>query len=173
MNIVQKSRLAKLLRERTSSLFATLDAARIGDLTNRLGTPEVHALFEGQDQTELRDVAPYLVAVDKSLTLEHLVEESWGRSWGIYLSCNEPVDKILAHLRQFVKVKTEDGGIMYFRFYDPRVLRVFLPTCTPEQAIEFFGPIQAFWVEGEDPSTCLLFRRGTRGVEKEAITLNS
>jgi hypothetical protein len=66
-------------------------------------------------------------------------------------------------------VKTEDGEELYFRFYDPRILRIFLPECTAEEAVEFFGPIQAFWVEAEDPNMCLVFRRSERGVVTETI----
>jgi hypothetical protein len=40
---------------------------------------------------------------------------------------------------------------MYFRFYDPRVLQAFLPTCTAEQLNGFFGPISRFFFQS-DPS---------------------
>jgi hypothetical protein len=40
---------------------------------------------------------------------------------------------------------------MYFRFYDPRVLHVFLPTCTPAQKREFLGLISGIFHEvGEE-----------------------
>jgi hypothetical protein len=53
------------------------------------------------------------------------------------------------HLRKFLIVQSEEGKEMYFRYYDPRVLRVFLPTCEPAQLKEFFGPIEAFLAENE------------------------
>ena len=37
----------------------------------------------------------------------------------------------------------------WFRFYDPLVLRVFLPTCTPRQRQDFFGEFEGFVVEDE------------------------
>jgi hypothetical protein len=37
--------------------------------------------------------------------------------------------------------------VAVFRFYDPRVLSVFLPTCLPEQITEMFGPVTHFFVE--------------------------
>ncbi len=46
---------------------------------------------------------------------------------------------------------------MYFRFYDPRVLRIFLPTCDRSQILEFFGPVKIFICEDEDPEHILLF----------------
>jgi len=60
-------------------------------------------------------------------------------------------------------VQTEDGRELYFRFYDPRVLRIFLPTCNAEEAATFFGPVRQFLVEAQDAETLLQFSllRGT------------
>ena len=35
------------------------------------------------------------------------------------------------HLKGFLRVRGESGQKMMFRYYDPRVLRVYLPTCNP------------------------------------------
>ena len=43
----------------------------------------------------------------------------------------------------------EDGKSLYFRYYDPRVFRVFLPTCDREQLGTMFGPVGRYYVEGE------------------------
>ncbi len=42
------------------------------------------------------------------------------------------------------------GRILVFRFYDPRVLRAYLPTCTAEEIAQFFGPISHFAAESAD-----------------------
>ena len=42
---------------------------------------------------------------------------------------------------------------MYFRFYDPRVFRMFLPTCDETQLRDFFGGVDFFIAEGESQST--------------------
>jgi hypothetical protein len=44
------------------------------------------------------------------------------------------------------------------RFYDPRVLRLHIPTCTPEESTDLFGPISRFVMEGEDLDNPLQFR---------------
>jgi hypothetical protein len=36
----------------------------------------------------------------------------------------------------------------YFRFYDPRVLRAVLPLCSARQAVEMFGDVRCFLMEG-------------------------
>jgi len=61
-------------------------------------------------------------------------------------STAEPV-RVYKHLRKILIVTGEDGNEMFFRYYDPRVLRVFLPTCELLQLKEFFGPIDAFIAE--------------------------
>jgi hypothetical protein len=52
---------------------------------------------------------------------------------------------------------------LIFRYYDPRVLRVYLPTCWPAEVSTFFGPVSAFITGGDDPGEILEFRneRGT------------
>jgi len=73
-------------------------------------------------------------------------------------------------------VKTEDGEQLYFRFYDPRVLRVFLPTCDERQLRDFFGPIDYFLCESEEPASGLVFslRNGELKVDiikKDEVTV--
>ena len=43
--------------------------------------------------------------------------------------------------------------------HDPRVLRVFLPTCTPDELSDFFGPIGSFLVESDQPAHAWLCSR--------------
>jgi hypothetical protein len=50
----------------------------------------------------------------------------------------------------------EQGQQAYFRYYDPRVLRRFLPSFLAEEAGGFFGPIQRFYLEGDTASDLLV-----------------
>ena len=63
------------------------------------------------------------------------------------------------HLRHFLEVQLPDGKQVYFRFYDPRVLRVFLPTCTADEINQFFGPIKQYLMEDEKPDKLLQFQQ--------------
>jgi hypothetical protein len=47
---------------------------------------------------------------------------------------------------------------MVFRYYDPRVLRAYLPTCSIGELRTVFGPIECFWMEDKSPGTALEFR---------------
>ena len=132
--------------------FVLLDAARMhGDIYQaREYNPEHICLYEGDSEKFLAAVAPWMFGFDPgSEFATWLLRNARGNSWGIFLrSTAEPV-RLYRHLRKFLIVQSEEGKEMYFRYYDPRVLRVFLPTCEPPQLKEFFGPIEAFLAENE------------------------
>jgi hypothetical protein len=67
-------------------------------------------------------------------------------------------------------VKTEEGEELYFRFYDPRVLRIFLPTCDREQLKDFFGPVDYYLCEDEDPAYGLVFSLENSALKTERIS---
>ncbi len=56
---------------------------------------------------------------------------------------------------------------LYFRFYDPRVLRVFLPVCTHEEAAQLLGPLSCFLMENDKADTLLQFRVAETGLKTE------
>lgn len=148
----------KVLREQADPLFALLDAARDPLIYAALLTcGEKHqSLYEGQKALELSFVAPYLVQLspDKPFT-ESLLTAGWGKSWGVFLTCKEPFDAVRKHLRHFLMVRMVGGKQVYFRFYDPRVLRAFLPSCSPDECTTFFGPLSAYLMEAEQPTALL------------------
>jgi hypothetical protein len=154
----------QVLQRTSEPLFALVDAAR--DTRAVLAflhscTEEHQSLYEGPKGEQLAAAAPYLVRLPvRSSQLESLIRQAWGNSWGIYLTCARSFKDVRQHLRHFLFVKTAAGEEVYFRFYDPRVLRLFLPTCNPQQATEFFGPIRSFLLEDAEPTTLLRFPTG-------------
>ncbi len=121
-------------------------------------TEEFSSLYKGESMEKLADFAPYLFMVSGQPAFSTwLVEQGWGNSWGIYVeSAAHPAD-VYHHFRKFLLVRNERGKELYFRFYDPRVLRQFLPTCDAHQLSAFFGPIQHFLLEDEDPAFALRY----------------
>ena len=157
-------------------LFAILDAARDARVLHLLGTfqgkAEYQTLYAGARGEELGAVAPYLVRFPaETILLETLVREGWGKGWGLFLTCDEPFSQLRKHLRHFLMVKAENGRRLYFRFYDPRVLRVFLPTCRANESMEFFGPISRYMVESGRPGTLLQFTDNGNGVYQKELQL--
>ncbi|MCF0060627.1 DUF4123 domain-containing protein [Dyadobacter chenwenxiniae] len=139
-----------------------LDAARMEDAMDRARelNPLHASLYrnkEGQDEI-LPSVAPFLFTYPYTADFEEFVMgEGWGNSWGLWVESNAEFEELYKHFRRFLMVQTEDGQELYFRFYDPRVLRIFLPTCDQDQLAEFFGPVSQFVMEDEDPAFCILF----------------
>jgi pSer/pThr/pTyr-binding forkhead associated (FHA) protein len=170
-----QSKLLALLRKDFQPLYAVLDAALEPDVLKVLfeSKEQYLSLYEGPQGAQLTHFAPYVVRLPKeSSLLEILVEKGWGKSWGIFLTCAEPLERLRKHFRQFLMVKMPDGKQAYFRFYDPRVLRVYLPTCTADETRQFFGPIKHYLMEDEKPDKLLQFANAGHGVDKKLIGLS-
>jgi hypothetical protein len=143
------------LREEGDGLHAVLDGSKGARVTELLheGVEPYRSLYDGAQGDALAEVAPYLVRfVAGSGLLERVVTEGWGRRWGIFLVSRRPFDEVRRHLRRFLMVEDDETGEkVYFRFYDPATLRIFVPTCTTRQAAQLFGEgeIERFLVEDE------------------------
>jgi hypothetical protein len=167
-------RLQDLLAKDFQPLYALLDASREPSVLKVIleSKEEYQSLYEGAQGAQLAHFAPYLVRVpQKSPLIETLVAQAWSKSWGVFLTCDKPLKELRTHFRHFLTVKLPDGKQVYFRYYDPRVLRLFLPTCLPEEITQFFGPVKHFLVEAEDPKLALHFTCGTKGPAKKELHL--
>lgn len=135
--------------------FVVLDGAispAVRDLLNQAGV-FYQSLYEGEQASDLASFGPYLAEIQKGGKLvPFLIKVGWGKSWGIFLNTQTGFVETRKHLRHFLMVDIEGGERVIFRFYDPRVMRVFIPSCNPEQRREFFGQIQHILVES-DPET--------------------
>ncbi|MFN0032712.1 MAG: DUF4123 domain-containing protein [Flavobacteriales bacterium] len=120
--------------------------------------PNNASLYKGRSEEALSDFAPYLFTLEpKTDFSKFYFEKGWGDAWGILVQSNSTFDDLYKHFRKFLIVKTEEGKELYFRFYDPRVLRIFLPTCDKQQLIEFFGPVKQYILEDEDAQFAIRF----------------
>ena len=148
--------------ERRPYLYCLLDAARDPTIHRTLQTfaaeEEIASLYQGAAAAELAAVAPYLVCLGtRDRIFDWLWEEGWGRSWGILIWSVATFESLREHFRTLTKVRTEEGNTLLFRFYDPRVFSIFLPTCTAAQVAAFFGPVTCFFVETEERANLELF----------------
>lgn len=165
----QKAQALAALESATAPLFAVLDAARSERILElaRESVETYRSLYEGVKAEGLAEVAPYLVELPRgSRLLARLVREGWGKRWGIYFACPRPFKEVRTHLRRFLRVESEeDRAPLYFRYYDPATLRVFLAGCTPRQKVELFGEIECFWAEERDGAVTLYRTPVGRGEE--------
>lgn len=156
----EPAKLTALLKGLPGRLYAILDAAREPSVVARMtdAKAEFASLYDGEQGKEIEEFGPWLVGLQPGHPLlEELATDGWGRSWGVYLSCDLPLGEVRRHLRKFLMAKMPDGRQVYFRFYDPRVLRTYLPTCTPDELATFFGPIRRIVAESPDPTEAMNF----------------
>lgn len=155
--------------KKLAELHVILDAAREATVIDRMkASGETFAsLYEGDEGEELSAYGPWLVrlSTDKPF-LEELVRDGWGKSWGVYLACDRPFPEVRRHLRQFLLAKLPDGRQVCFRYYDPRVLRTYLPTCSAEELAKFCGPVERYLAESADESELLEFGANYRDWRK-------
>jgi len=133
------------------NIWMILDGARSIEIFRMLLAChlEYSCLYSGTLTPELEMAAPYLVQLDHGYKDTHkLIQRAWGNSWGVFLRSDTSLKKLRRHLRELLVVKDERGNRLVFRYYDPRVLRVYLPTCSPSELRTVFGPIECFWAEG-------------------------
>jgi hypothetical protein len=139
--------------------------------------PEHECLYSGELEPDLVETAPYLARLEPdSAFLAEIISRGWGKNWGVFVRVDGDTSlrDLRKHFRTLLMVQDPEGRLLYFRFYDPRVLRVFLPTCNHQELAALFGPIGTFVVEGESPGTALLFRFDTdRGLVTREVPLTA
>ena len=150
-------------------VWAVLDCARDPRIYGALveSRLEFRCLYSGRLPAELERVAPQLVELLPGHRLvDRLLDEGWGRSWGLFVKIDD-ASALRHHLRKFLKVRDEDGRSLIFRYYDPRVMRTYLPSCRPDELATMFGPVAAFLAEDVRGQALLEFsRQGGRLVEQ-------
>ncbi len=143
-------------------VFAILDGARderIYAAVDGTRLPK-DCLYSGDLPWQMQMTAPYLVQLDRDDRFtRRVLDDGWGNSWGTFLRTETGIKQLRRHLRQFLRVRDERGQRLIFRYYDPRVLRAYLPTCTAAELETFFGPIHSFVMEAETPGEALEFQR--------------
>ena len=137
-------------------IYGAVDASR----QDRCCLYSVDHRWGGQDLPwQLLMTGPYLVELDPEEEFTHyLLRNGWDRHWGIFFRSDSGMQRVRRHFRDLLVARDERGKRLMFRYYDPRVLRAYLPTCLPAELRMVFGPVDAYLVPGEDPETVNLFR---------------
>jgi len=114
---------------------------------------------------ELAGVAPHLFHLRPGHDYGDIFFRlGWRNAWGILLATTADQPLLYRHLRTLLRARSEKKRLV-FRYYDPRILRQYLPACTPAELERFFGPISSLVVEAEEPNQFHLFQRGAAGFE--------
>lgn len=136
--------------------YAVLDASKATNLKLHLDDSELsfRCLFKDELAEELKHVAPYLVEIkDRNKFTRSLFTDSgdsfelWNKEPGIYIRSEATFDQLWQHFRKFIRVKKEEGGWIYFRFWEPSVLRALPDILEQNNAEKFFLPkTQYIWL---------------------------
>lgn len=157
-----------------TEVYALLDGARDRDIAPLVRLSRLHhaCLYSGHVSARLQAAAPWLVilAPDATFTAE-LLARGWGQAWGCFLRVPPDVSlrRQREHFRELLRVRDEDGRRLLFRFYDPRVLRAWLPTCTAAELDLFFGPVPNIVAESEDGRSLTSWTRSEAGLHTERV----
>jgi hypothetical protein len=164
-----------LLCDTEHPLFCLVDPgadAMIPSLLDHAPEP-MESLYDGADDNLLAKFAPYVVQLGADSELLHaLVEHGWGQGWACFFTSDAPLEELGKHFRKFFMVQLEGGKEVYFRFYDPRVLRGFLPAGSVEELAAFFGPVMDWLLEAKNSAMMLKITNGSDGLHTMTIPLS-
>jgi len=150
-----KTQLTDYLFSFTSHhVYAIVDGAAVAGLPEALSKnePEYCCLYSGPLSSEMAEVAPYLVKLEKGTPIYDCLLSSWGQSFGIIAIIPNTLSfkDVRKHFRSLLMIKNPKGASLYFRYYDPRTLHTFLPLCESEQIPLVFDKVKLYVLEGED-----------------------
>lgn len=169
------SKLAKLLFNRNNANpYAVLDGASVDGLLALLAehNAEYICLYRGEIDQDLAEVAPYLIRLEEESPLTEAIFQGWGQHWGIFaLSPYDDMRLLRKHFRSFLMVYSPERKPLYFRYYDPRVLRVYLPTCNEEDNDVMFAYVDEYFMEDEDSAFIRQFVFKENVLQQQQIAL--
>jgi hypothetical protein len=160
---VPADKAAASLEQASGRLYAVLDGAKDAEIV-----PWVHAqaarhesLFSGKSAELMVDHAPYLLELTRRADVQKdLLARAGGKSWGIFVQSEGEFEALRSQLRRLTMVELPGGDVVLFRFYDPRVLRTFLPTCDAAQAAWVFAGVGMYLVESAEGLAVFSIPRG-------------
>jgi hypothetical protein len=164
---------SQLFSEQSGTVFTILDGASVPDLPVSLAAfdPEHVCLHRGELEPDMAEVAPYLALLEREAPFtDWVLCNGWGRHWGIFGTAQADLRMLRNHFRAFLMVNHWRSNLVYFRYYDPRVLGSYLSTCDSEDLATLFGPVQCYLVEESSTSAGKLMLKGS-ALQKEILLL--
>lgn len=142
--------------------YLLLDGAQIDGLDRHLAPlvePDAcHQLYLTTAYADLADCGPLLVPVVTGSQLAELFHSRWRWRAGIWLETAAAEAELLEHLRSLIHVSLNSARTGFFRYYDPRIARLWLAERTPLERDPFMGPVQLIRLPGDDGNDLLIER---------------
>ncbi len=133
-------------------IYAVIDGASVLDLLDALHEhrPEYACLLGGDLTPDMAEVAPYVVRLQAETPFfRWLLDRWWGRHFGVFAAASSDLRSVRRHFKSLLTAYDPQGRPVFFRYYDPRVLGAYLPTCNEQETRLFFGPISWFPFEND------------------------
>ncbi len=135
----------------SQKMYAIVDGSRqpmIIPVALEAMASRVSCLYSGGALSELGDNAAWVVELlPGESTLRWLLEHGFEKRWFIFASSDLVLESFVRHLKKFTVVKNERGETLFFRFYDPHVLRQYLPMFSDQQRVSFFKNVTKVFFE--------------------------
>ena len=153
-------------------VYAILDGARDEQIEPMVRSSKLphDCLYREPLTDDLRAAAPHIIELKPNARFtQRLLELGWGQSWGIFLIAPPPATlaMVRSSYRKINRVQNPSGQTVFFRYYDPRVLRTYLPTCRPAEVKAVFGPVKEIVMEGEKTSQLQCFKHSKHADKAE------
>jgi len=162
-------------REPDDLVYAVVDAARDWELARSAWTHfdlEGFSLLGWDTPQHMLQVVPYLVPLKFQAGYPYagsqfldLFADRMDNSVGIVLMTRVGRHRLFEHLADIMNAKDERGTRYIFRYWDPRVLRAYLPTCRTEESRQFFGPIREILAPARTEGNVLTYSRAPEGFD--------
>lgn len=169
-----KEKLESFLFDGQFNVYALVDGASIAGLRMKLFemSPRYFCLLRGEIPDDIAENAPYLVGLipGESFT-EWLLSAKPGKHAGIYAKSRQSLIEMRRHFRELIMVQDESGKPMIFRYYDPRVISQYVPTCNEEELSTFFGPVDYFIAETETGDNYSIFSHGNGSLSTKMLDI--
>ena len=149
--------------------YALLEAARYEGLPEKLegSVLEYASLMRGDAAGDLRDVAPYLVALPEDHQLSrHLLTpkkdadahwQRWGTGSVTMFRSASPLADLVQHFRKFTRIFDDaQARWNYFRFYAPETMRGLVAHMKPAPFAQFSAPFHFALTEGREGQPVLV-----------------
>lgn len=140
--------------------YLVLDSSQIPDLYPRLHqlSPLVlpHALYLTTRYAAVASCGPVLVRVEPGSELARTFNAEWQTQAGIWLETEVAETVLMAHMRSLIHVRLEGDVTGFFRFYDPRVARMWLRDLPTGERDQLMGPVRVIRLPEADGSPLLI-----------------
>jgi hypothetical protein len=140
---------AALWTQPDAHVYAVIDASQVPGLTALLTQADIKGwdcLHRGALPPDEAAKAPYLVELKpESPFTNWLLQEASAtmENWGVLVVSALGLRPLREHLRDLNDAQTPQGQRFTLRWYDRRIMRALLPSCSTTQLHQFFGPINA------------------------------